>query len=248
MRLIPLVLLIVLVIMPIDVLGNRIVLADFTGDPSYNILTQTSQTQLNPGDRLRIELFITGLGDIESSKIFVTIPDKLPNIETINFTKRKYNHTDSPKFEPYYKTGHFGTNFYHLIPKDMYMMVDLSSIKGLEEAFQGADLSGPSGLVLGETRTTCDPTYSAPYTIDFITAENASAGDYRVHILYTYGYLGKWYQDEEFVDVHVNHIYEREYFKWIIYIVTFLAAVCGLEYIIKFLICLRSEISHNQRP
>ncbi len=237
MKLIPLVLLVVsvvLVILPIGVFGNRTVLADFSGDPSYNLLIQTSRTQFNSGDNLKIELFITGLGDVDTSKLYVVIPDQLPNNGTINFTAREYKHTSPSKVKAYYEPQNLSPpSFYHLVSKDMYRMVDISEIEGFEEAFQRADISGASGLMLGEARTTDNPTYFAPYTIDFIIAENAPARDYKISVLYTYGNLGRWYQDEGVVDVHVNYIYEREYFKWLIYLVSFLAAFCGLEYIIK---------------
>jgi|GEM_PF-2734464 hypothetical protein len=232
MNFIPLALLVILIILPTDVSGNRTVLADFSGDTSYNILIQTSRTQLNPGDHLRIELFITGLGDVEISKLYVVIPVQLPSNGKINFTDRKYNRISPSEFKSYYESRNFSSNgFYHLISKNTYMMLDISAIEGLEEAFQGTDLSGASGLILGETRTNDNPTYFAPYTIDFIIAENASAGDYKISILYTYGNLNRWYQDEEVINVHINYIYEREYFKWLIYIVTFIAALNLLEHI-----------------
>ena len=245
MKPIPLVLLVVLVILPIGVFGNRTVLADFSGDPSYNVLIQTSSTQLNPGDHLKIELFITGLGDVESSKLYVVIPDQLPNDGAINFTARKYIYINKTEVRAYYEPKtNSAPGFYHLISKDMYKMVDISEIEGFEESFKGSDLSGASGLILGETRTTDNPAYSAPYTVDITIAENASAGDYKISILYTYGNSGKWYQDERVVDLHVNYIYEREYFKWLIFIGTLIAGLAGLDYIIKMFKHLWNWLKH----
>jgi len=222
-------------ICPLTGFGNRVELANFSGDPSYTLLIQTSNTQLNPGDPFKIELFITGFGDVELSKLYVNIPEQLPNNGTINFTKRKYEYLNPSKVRASYEPNTTSPGFYHLISEDIYRMVDINEIEWLEEAFQRTDLIGASGLILGETKTINNPIYSAPYTIDFIIAENASAGDYKIPILYTYGNSDRWYQDERVVDLHVNYIYDSEHFKWLIYSVTFLAGLAGLEYILKSL-------------
>jgi hypothetical protein len=46
----------------------------FNGEPSYNILVHTSDPHLDPGDKFKIEIFISGAGDVDLSRISFSIP------------------------------------------------------------------------------------------------------------------------------------------------------------------------------
>ena len=46
-------------------------------EPSYSLLARTSDTQLSAGDDFKIELFISGAGDVELSGISTNIPEQI---------------------------------------------------------------------------------------------------------------------------------------------------------------------------
>jgi|WetSurSiteA1Bulk_404760.scaffolds.fasta_scaffold32172_1 hypothetical protein len=54
--------------------SNKLSDMSFNGEPSYNILVHTSDPHLDPGDKFKIEIFISGAGDVDLSRISFSIP------------------------------------------------------------------------------------------------------------------------------------------------------------------------------
>jgi len=165
---------------------------------------QTSDTTLNAGENFKIELFITGAGDINLSKILVSIPEYIVKDRRVKFTSVDYSLIDSNKkiFHPSLEIQEEEPSFYMLPSPIMYMYFGAEN-----ENFSIKPHIG------GEMIYQLNGTNYAPYTIDFAIANNASAGDRDILISFIYKYGGKWYQDSKTIRLHINHWYEKRFWQ-----------------------------------
>jgi hypothetical protein len=96
----------------------------FYGEPQYEIKTQTSDTTLDSGSQFRMELFITGAGDVNFSRIFVSIPQYIVKNEKVKLTKLNYAWID-PKNRTIRgnpEVQEIAPSFYLLVPDIWYML------------------------------------------------------------------------------------------------------------------------------
>ena len=63
---------------------------DFNGDPSYIIEIQANKSSVNPGDNLGIALFISGAGNVNCSKLRVSIPPYIVRNKNIKLMETNY--------------------------------------------------------------------------------------------------------------------------------------------------------------
>ena len=177
----------------------------FYGEPQYAIKALTSDTTLDQGSKFRMELYITGAGDVNLSRIFVSIPKYIVNNGKVKLTELKYIPIDpgngTYRGKPEINDS-MNSSFY--LPVDP-ILYQLPAERG--------EIFSPKMLILGEASYLVNETYYAPFTVDFVIAKNATGGDREIYINYIYKYINKWYQDTKIIRVHINHWYETD--SWI---------------------------------
>lgn len=192
---------VIIIINTCSVSGNT---PSFYGEPQYAIKVQTSDTTLDPGTPFKIELFITGAGDVNFSRISISIPDYIITKRIVKFTSLNYTVIDQKnriiRGNP--KIQNEEPSFYVIVPDILYML-----------PAENGDNFSPKPLTFGEATYQLNGTNYAPYTVDFVVANNATAGDRDISINFIYKYIDKWYQDAKTIRLHINHWYETEFWR-----------------------------------
>jgi hypothetical protein len=201
----------------------------FHGEPQYTLKIQTSDTILNPGGKFKMELGITGVGDVNLSKILVSIPQYIVKGGKIKLTTLNYSWVDPKKntVHPTPEVQDQEPSFYLILPDIWYMLVA-----------EGSNTFSPKPQIFGEASYQLNGTNYAPYTIDFVIANNATAGDRDIFINFIYKYADKWYQDSKTVRLHINHWYETGFWQ------TFLQWAALLGFTLTFLLLMKELIPY----
>jgi hypothetical protein len=178
-------------------------------------LLTTSNTQLSRGDNFTIEIRISGMGDVNVSKIVFSIPQYIPKDKIVTLMMMKFSPiNDKPKIistEPITLTRPPG--FWILIPNIIYNLSPIDETT----TFYGDKLSGASPLTVGESIT--------PFMINFKIANDAPPGDHDILIIYCYKDNNqKWYQDKQIIQIHIKRFYEDTWFQ----VIASLATILGL--------------------
>lgn len=187
-------------------IDNKSNAKSFHGGPQYTIITQTGDTHIDVERNFKMEIFISGAGDVDISRISVSIPRSIVEGEKVRLKRMVYNVTNANngEFSKELKVENVDPRFYSLIDNILYKL-----IKESDNNFS----TKPQILGESEFEFKNNGTLYAPYTVDFKIDNNAPAGDYNIFIHYFYKYSDNWFQDSKIVAVHINHWYEEEF--WI---------------------------------
>ncbi len=208
----------------LDNQSNDINEISFYGEPHYSTLINIGDPHVDGGDKFRIEIFISGAGDVDLSKILIDVPRVVTKNGKVKLTALNYQTID-----PDNRTVHGAidvkdeeSRFYLFLPSIWYMLIA-----------EDGDYLSPKPQIFGESAYIINGTYYAPYTIDFVVNDKASAGDYDIHIDYMYKSSGKWYQDSKIIKLHVNNWYERDYWQTILQLGALLGILLTIVLILK---------------
>lgn len=189
----------------------------FNGEPQYALKILTSDTVLDSGDHFRIQLFIIGAGDVDFSRISVTIPEYIVDGGKINLTSLVFPPVElNKKLDPTVEAIELLPSFYRVPQPVLYMLPAVDATNSF---------SGGRPMTIGESFYLVNGTYYAPFTVDFAVPKNATAGDREIYINLIYKYYDKWYQDSKTVKLHINHWYERWYWQNLLQFATLLGLV-----------------------
>jgi hypothetical protein len=196
----------------------------FSGEPQYLIKIQTSNTIVSPGEKFRMELFITGAGDVNLSKIYVSIPQYIVRGGRIKLTSLNYSFVDpnNMTIHPNIKARDQSPNFYLIPPKILYEFVSDKDDNFL-----------PTPKILGEVYYTLNGTNYAPYTIDFVIANNATPGDQDLFVSFIYKYSDRWFQDSKTIRLHINNWYQESLWQIFLQLAALLGFVLTVLLLVK---------------
>ena len=208
--------------------GNRSNEMNFNGEPQYTIVAQTSDTNVDPGSNFKAELFISGAGDVNLSKISVSIPRYIVKGSKAKLTILNYriidpgNRTVNGELE----VKNIDPQFYLLLPDIWYMLPSNDN-----DYFSGEP------KIFGESTYIFENgTHYAPYTIEFTVANNATAGDHDIFINYIYKHSNKWFQDTKIIRLHIRPWYERDFARYAFFATAIWAIISILYWIKKYLL------------
>ncbi len=173
----------------------------------YSIDAHVKHPEINPGQAVEIEVYLSGYGIPEKSKLMIiwsspyVIDDNDPGKITrlIGYVISDGNFT--PLFEdvPLNVGDITGTSGAWVVP----------SLVTFEPAFALLPKDFPEDIglkmVMGETNWNGNP----PILVKLNTRKGASAGDYQVKFTFTYGNETNLEQDSEEVEFHVTSYWER---------------------------------------
>lgn len=214
------------------VIGSTI---DLSGEPSYSLLIKTSNTQLNPKNNFTFDIFLSGLGNVDFSKLVVSISRDIVKGGKVNYTEIDYDDCTADPInnskELCGKTisGPVDPSFWTPVSNDYYRTV---KNKELQNEFSGKLVGAAT---IGELTYALKPDQPqrAPFSVSFVIADDAPPGDHNIEIVYTYGNKGKWFQDKQTIKIHVNRFYEKEWFHKITTLLAYLSiVVLSMQFII----------------
>ncbi|MEI6105346.1 MAG: hypothetical protein WCP70_15540, partial [Methanothrix sp.] len=106
--------------------GNGSSEMSFYGAPQYTIITQTSDTNVDPGSNFKVELFISGAGDVNLSRILVSIPRYIVKDAKAKLTILNYRIIDpgNRTVQGELEVKNIDPRFYLLLPDIWYMLED----------------------------------------------------------------------------------------------------------------------------
>lgn len=201
-----LLLLVSLILYPFVGLGNeeRTNPPNFYGDPSYIVVVHTSNPHVNQGDIFNAQLYISGSGNVDISRILVSIPPYLVTPESNKVTQVAFVPVDSENntFRASYTiTEDSGPRFHILLPDILYRQEVVSKSESGEEITHG--------VKFGELKAIIDGKSYSPVSFAFVINDNAPGGDHNIIINYMYKYQNRWYSDDQILTLHVNRFYEK---------------------------------------
>jgi hypothetical protein len=172
----------------------------FNGNPAYAIEIKTKNNHVNRNDDFSIDIYISGAGNVECSKLKVSIPDDIVKDDQCELAQLEYGGINIPI-----------NNF---IPSTNKISLRPSHVIGLSNIYFCPE--GQSLANIGEINFRGQ----APFTIKFRIAEDASGGDHNIYINLFYKFNDSWYIEKQNVPIHVNQWYEAELIHWV--------AICAL--------------------
>lgn len=176
--------------------------------PSYEMILVPDQITTNPGETIKVDIFISGLGYIQNNKIHVFTPENLLNPEnpglisvniacvtnnTTNITQAGFIEWTAPLLDPKFSIApcNFMSIDSNLDPNvKLYRAPPIMSEERYEGQHQGYKGKPPIYLMMN-------------------IADNATPGDRGVNLVFTYTDGIKWYQDKEKITIHVNNPLEE---------------------------------------
>lgn len=177
---------------------------DYHGNPSYSIITYPKHYAVDKGDTVKVNIHITGVGDVDANKLWISIPPKVVkgNIELIEYI------FDFDKKQP-------------ISPPTSYSLENFFGGSLSEEYFK---IVKEPFISFGEPLIKVDGKKEAPVAFMFNVSDNAPEGDHEILIILFYKNGTQWYQSQETVEIHVNYWHEEHIIQYAI-IIALLGAI-----------------------
>ena len=184
----------------------------------YSLIPRCRKTNIKPGDKLEIEIFMTGYGipeynklDIKSSSPYV-IASGLMYYSIKEATNNKTNE----------KQPVSGKAYLEEVP-----LTQIGIVMSLVRAyFMDNPRDLPKDIDFGIPMIMSENSWDdyPPILLTIITNKKAPKGDYDIYLTFTYSIQGNLSQDQKVVQFHINNWWERNQ-GWIGIIGAFIAIV-----------------------
>lgn len=183
-------------------INNEICSEDFTKlNPSFSLIVSNKNYELNKGDYLEFEIYITGYGAVtNTTKIYASLPiDLVDSNTTYGFVKYFYiSNIEGGKYatlnnlkraiKPLDVENGFGI----FIPSYYYSQVFNVTYNCYTDS------------ILTENKVKISNEFTAPILIKIKTSETAPEGDNKIDLFFTYSDGKNVYQDKNEVKFHIN--------------------------------------------
>jgi len=201
----------------------------FASEPgSYDLAIRISEPILNPGDRLQVEVYISGYGIIEAPKVAC-----YPSPEVFDFDRSTVTHS-AKKFDD--GLSGFGAETVKLDPIGFVGTLSGGFGDSPNDASWFIDAEpGDSYLISTEVR---HPQGTSPLYLDFTIKRDARPGPQSIQFVFTYFNGQTWNTSSKRANFTVRNFYQRhETFVWLLggfaAIVTILLSIESLYPILK---------------
>lgn len=218
---------IILIMWPILSLGNEANISEISQNPSYAIISHTTNLRVDRGDKYEMDIYLSGDGEVEESKILISIPECIvkDNITQLSYPKLSvYNNVN--------KSGSIHINTTSLINKSQPTRFFIKPNKIW--FFRAQDDEGDKQRV-GENDWVINNISYAPFNVDFVIAENAPTGDHTISAYFFYRVRNNWFQDKKDIIIHINHWYETGRYQLILTIISVITFIVILGDFLKIL-------------
>ncbi len=173
---------------------------NFNGFPSYTLETQIKSNPVNTGDPFEVALYISGAGNVNSSKMKISIPPYIVQDQDVSLE--------------YYEYGTEGriVRTDRIIPRRINRLFNKTFIViGLSNIYFMSHNNSP--INVGELSDIGNESYP-PFDIKFTIAENIPGGDYNMYVNLFYKYRDQWYMEKQSIPIHINYWYEHWLVQW----------------------------------
>lgn len=177
--------------------------SNFKGEPSYSAEVQASSNRVNTKGNFSMEIFLSGVGDVDFAKMRVNIPRYIVKEEYVKLEEIQF--ILSP-----HELGKINKNVF-ITTTNLQPAFDLN-IPDIH--FTPRDIKAFTNF--GETAINLEGKNYPPYKVYFNISPNAPAGDHNIHIKLFYKSNGKWYSETQIVPIHINNWYEDEFWQKVI--------------------------------
>lgn len=184
------------------------------GEPAYMLIVHSSDPTKGKGDEYGVEVYISGVGDVEVAKLYVSIPAYIP--ETIEMDPDGRRLTVKARI---LKQEDLHPNSFDLtIPNYLF-----------NRKFFNSD---PNDLGVEGERVTWDDRsweklhYSPLYFI-FTIANDAPCGDHNIYLHLVYKSCLRWYSNSATVKIHIKRWYEQELIQLFVIIAALASIISG---------------------
>lgn len=161
----------------------------FHGFPAYTISAFSTSPNVNQGDIFKINLFVSGAGDVDENKFVTTIPPYIVKNNIVKIEHIGYNLKDRKYVLPFkteYMQSHFGSSFTYEVFKEKEHLANF-----------------------GEQSITINETIYSPNTISFTVDDNAPPGDHIISMNLFYKNGTQWYSSEKKITIHIRYWHEQ---------------------------------------
>ena len=177
----------------------------YHGFPSFTISSYMNSPIVNNGDKVSINFFFSGAGDVDDNKLWVSIPPYLvkESVEVKDFIYDKVKNEPTLPVHSHFVDNQFTTTL-------------------LETDFK---------YNWGEFQVLDNGTKYAPLTVYFTVDDDAPAGDHDITTTLFYKNGTQWYMSEKITKIHIRYWYERELFQYLVFFSIFIVII---EFLYKF--------------
>lgn len=163
---------------------------------AYHLASRVFSKTVNPGDMFKFEQYITGYGDINSSKIRCYISSEIFDIESssiINSIKDDNGNIS------------FGNQSDKITGEGFVCHISGIQLDGWEQSTMAFDVSGDenSKTIFCENKVE-----NAPFTYNLKLKDDVKPGEYSIDFYFTYYDGHRWQCNKETVDLKVRNFFE----------------------------------------
>lgn len=187
----------------------------FKGAPSYILQFLTMNNHFKPGDNITLGLFIAGAGEVNVSKLDVTLPPYIVQNNTLVVKYLSFESDGTISATSFKAQNDFG---FVLYPPLMYFKPRYND----------------SLVNIGENLYSGNPPMNTPILINFTISSKSPPGDQIIYLnLFYKDNSGKWYIDKQLVPIHINYWYEDDRLQYIAELAVIITLIGGVIVIIR---------------
>lgn len=184
--------------------------------PSYTIVMISDKNNINPGEPINYEIYISGMGHIDNNKINIffrpeLLDEKNPGIFGSTISCVNINGTISPIEN---------VTINKITPKSSFILIQLQKCVFMYETTNN-DFHIPKMKIEEPNQN-----YVSPIFLNLNISKNAPPGDHVLDIIFTYGDGLNFYQNEKQILLHINNPIER-YRHIVIILITIIVFLFG---------------------
>jgi len=200
------------------------------GEPAYVLIVHSSDPTCGRGDNYNVEVYISGVGDVELAKLYVSIPPYIPDTIKIDPDGRRL----TVKTKTFRYTEIVSPNFFKekLDKNDLHPNVFDLTIPHyfFNRKFYNND---PNDLGVEGERITWDKQwwlddyYHAPISFSFTVANDAPSGDHNIYLHLVYKDCLRWYSNCATLKIHIKQWYEEDCIRILVVLATIASIISG---------------------
>jgi hypothetical protein len=193
------------------------------GEPAYTLIVHSTDPTRGRGDNYDVEVYVSGAGDVELAKIYISIPAYIPE----TFERSQDGMTRFSVKTRYLASKSSDLKKASVITEKYPNVFDLTVPHYFfTRKFFNAD---PNDLGVEGERIKWDSRYwmnihYAPFSFNFKVARNAPSGDHNIYLHLVYKDCLRWYSNSAILKIHIKQWYEEDYIR----ILVMLAAIASI--------------------
>jgi hypothetical protein len=206
-------------------------IANMMGEPAYVLVAHSSDPNRGRGEKYTVEVYISGVGDVEIAKLYVSIPAYIPKTIkmdpederrrlTVKSTYLEYTEVKSPiDFKAIRREKLVSNAFDLTVPHYFFNRRFLNT--------DPRDLGVEGERIVWNKQWWLDDYYYAPLSFSFTVANNAPSGDHNIYFHLVYKDCLRWYSNCTTLKIHIKQWYEGDCIRILVVLATIASIISG---------------------